>query len=858
MQDIVPRLISFLGLWVMLVLAWLLSENRRRIHVRLIVTGIVFQLVFALLILKTNAGRMVFDGLQRFVNGIIACGKEGSVFLFGDGFQEHFFAFSVLPLIIFFSCLTGVLFYWGVIQKIVKMLAWSMVRVMDVSGSESLAAAANVFLGHTEAPLLVRPYLSSMTRSELMAMLTGGMATIAGSVMAAYVGLGIDAGHLLAASIMSAPASLVIAKIMVPEREDSPTRGHVRVEIPRQGRNVIDAACNGASVGLKLALNVGAMVLAFVCLIALVNWGLERGHFYYIYLTDGAEAATGLPAASVLTFQKIIGWIFYPLAWVMGIPREDVLKIASILGEKTVLNEFIAYMDLADMKGQLSPRSFTIATYALCGFANFGSVAIQIGGIGAMVPSRREDIAQLSLRSMVGGTLAAFTTACIVGMLIPADGLPASVIRIDGRFEDWQGVEACASDPNGDAEGAFDITKVYAVSQGSVLYLRFDTGRVLNLQNGVEGEGTLLIHIDLPEKRRLTINTRGRRAYLSDDSESQIPWDSLKYIVGPTYAQNEFEIQVDLGMFEVDCGKTVGIHFGGSDELDTPIEFKLSEPSGVPTRRDHERKPDTDVRIVSFNTYLEGLSDPDREEAAARLLSSVDGDVYCFQEEWKTERHGEILDHLMPLCDANHWHTHKVHGCVIASKYPMTILPSKNNRYATARVEMPRRNVFIVSVHLSAMGYIDSREDRLRIEQANDIATTIDEIYAGKYDEGASSEENPAIVILGDYNLVGSRTPLDIIIGTENHGLKNWMTPNLIGESIITWRGGPRASFAPGKLDYVVYSGKTLVPKNGFILDSELLNQERRTQLQLEADDSKVSDHLPITVDFAFSDSGSN
>ncbi|MBL7152940.1 MAG: NupC/NupG family nucleoside CNT transporter [Phycisphaerae bacterium] len=413
-----PRLISFLGLWVMLGLAWLLSENRRRIHVRLIITGMLFQLIFALLILKTSPGRMVFDALQRFVNGIIACGKEGSIFLFGEGFQEHFFAFSVLPLIIFFSCLTSVLFYWGVIQRIVKVLAWAMVRMMDVSGSESLAAAANVFLGHTEAPLMVRPYLASMTRSELMAMLTGGMATIAGSVMAAYVALGIDAGHLLAASIMSAPASLVIAKIMVPEREVSPTKGQVRVEVPRQGRNVIDAACHGAGVGLKLALNVGAMVLAFVCLIALVNWGLERGQFLVVSLMSGSEAAAELPESSVLTFQRIMGWIFCPLAWVMGIRTEDVLKVASVLGEKTVLNEFIAYMDLVKLREQLSPRSFTIATYALCGFANFGSVAIQIGGIGSMVPSRREDIAQLSLRSMVGGTLAAFTTACIVGMLI--------------------------------------------------------------------------------------------------------------------------------------------------------------------------------------------------------------------------------------------------------------------------------------------------------------------------------------------------------------------------------------------------------------------------------------------------------
>ena len=236
--------------------------------------------------------------------------------------------------------------------------------------------------------------------------------------MAAYVGLGIDAGHLLAASIMSAPASLVIAKIMVPEREVSMTKGKVQVQVPSQGRNVIDAACNGAAVGLRLALNVGAMVLAFVCLIALINWGLERGQFFVIYLIRGAEAAEELTSTAPLTFQRIIGWIFCPFAWVMGIQTEDVLKVSSLLGEKTVLNEFIAYMDLVRIRDQLSERSFIIATYALCGFANFGSVAIQIGGIGSMVPSRRDDIVQLSLRSMVGGMFAGFSTACVVGMLI--------------------------------------------------------------------------------------------------------------------------------------------------------------------------------------------------------------------------------------------------------------------------------------------------------------------------------------------------------------------------------------------------------------------------------------------------------
>jgi concentrative nucleoside transporter, CNT family len=413
-----PKLLSLLGLLLMMFLAWLLSENRRHMNWRLIITGVLCQVVFALIILKTGPGRVVFAAVQEFVNGILACGEQGSIFLFGEGYKEHYFGFSVLPLIVFFSALTGVLFYCGVIQNVIKGLAWSMVRLMDVSGAESLAAAANIFVGHTEAPLVVRPYLKTMTRSELTAMLTGGMATISGSVMAAYVGLGIDAGHLLAASIMSAPASLVIAKIMVPERETSLTKGQVRVDVPRQGRNAIDAACHGASDGLKLALNVGAMVLAFVSLIALINWGLEWGQFGAVALVKGKAVAQEMQTASPLTFERIMGWLFCPLAWIMGIDRGDVTLVGQILGKKVVLNEFIAYMDLIELKAQLNPRSFTIATYAACGFANFGSVAIQIGGIGALEPARRDDIAQLSLRSMIGGTLAGFMTACVVGILI--------------------------------------------------------------------------------------------------------------------------------------------------------------------------------------------------------------------------------------------------------------------------------------------------------------------------------------------------------------------------------------------------------------------------------------------------------
>jgi endonuclease/exonuclease/phosphatase family metal-dependent hydrolase len=440
-------------------------------------------------------------------------------------------------------------------------------------------------------------------------------------------------------------------------------------------------------------------------------------------------------------------------------------------------------------------------------------------------------------------------------LLIVIGKLSASVIRIDGGFEDWKDIKICANDPKGDAKGAFDITKVYVTNQGSILYLRFDTTNLLNLQNGPEAEGTLLTIINLPNKQELVLDMRGRRAFLNDNVKERIPWDRLKYIVGPTYAQNEFEIQVDLVEFNINDGDTISIQFDGSDQLSAPVTFTFSHPSETPKRRSHSRYSGTDVRIVSFNTYYEGLSDSDRQEAMGRLLNSVNGDVYCFQEEWKTEGHGKILKRLMPPENKGRWHIHKVQGNVIASKHPLKTLPSKNDRYAAAYIEMAEKQLFIINVHLKAMGYIDSREDRLRVRQVNDILATIDEIYKGKYNEDDTLDTQPAIVMLGDFNLVGSRTPLDMIIDKKDYGLKDWLIPNLIGESIVTWRGGPRASFSPGKLDYIVFSTRTLIPKNGFLLNSELLNQKELNQLKMEADDSKLSDHLLITVDFQFSDS---
>jgi endonuclease/exonuclease/phosphatase family metal-dependent hydrolase len=442
--------------------------------------------------------------------------------------------------------------------------------------------------------------------------------------------------------------------------------------------------------------------------------------------------------------------------------------------------------------------------------------------------------------------------------LIVIGELSASVIRIDGGFEDWKDIKACAYDPRGDAKGAFDITKVYAASQGSILYLRFDTNNLLNLQNGPETEGTLLAIIDLPNNQELVLDMRGRRAFLNDSLKERIPWDRLKYIVGPTYAQNEFEIQIDLGGLNINCGDSISIQFGGSDQLSAPVTFTFSQPSETPERRFHSRYPGTDVRIVSFNTYFEGLSDPNRQDAMARLLNSVNGDIYCFQEEWKSEGHSEILKRLMPLESKGQWHIYKVLGNVIASKYPMKALPSKNDGYAAACIELAKNNLFIINVHLNAMGYIDSKEDRLRIRQVNDIIATIDEIFSRKYNKDETPDTQPAIVIVGDFNLVGSRKPLDMLIEKKTYGLKDWLIPNLIGESVVTWRGGPRDSFSPGKLDYIVNSTRTLIRKNGFILNSEILNRTERRQLKLDVADSKLSDHLLITVDFQFSDSQEN
>ncbi len=400
------RWISFVGLFAMLGFAWLLSVDRRSVRWRPVLVGTAMQLVFALIILRTELGRATFDAMGGVITKFLDFTDAGASFVFGVKFKEYYFAFKVLPTIIFFSSFITILYYFGVLQRIVGFLARVMVRLMGTSGAESLSASANIFVGQTEAPLLIRPFVASMTRSELMAVMTGGFATIAGGVMAAYVGMGVEAKHLLAASVMSAPAALVMAKLMFPETEQSHTAGKVDIVVERPWANAIDAAASGAAEGLKLALNVGAMLIAFVALIALVDWPLGRLGVWI-----------GYPE---LSLNAILGFLGRPVAWLMGVPWAEAGQVGTLIGIKTAVNEFVGYVRLEEMvaAGELSERAQVIATYALCGFSNFSSIAIQIGGIGSMAPERKADLARLGLRAMIAGSLACFQTATIAGILL--------------------------------------------------------------------------------------------------------------------------------------------------------------------------------------------------------------------------------------------------------------------------------------------------------------------------------------------------------------------------------------------------------------------------------------------------------
>ena len=403
------RFIGILGVIVILGIAYLFSENKKKINWRLVATGLGLQIIFALIILKVPFGRKVFEAASRFITRILDFTAEGTTFLFGNLTDQatfgSIFALNVLPTIIFFSALMGILYYLGIMQSIVKFIAKGICKLLGTSGAETLSAVGNIFLGQTEAPLLVRPYISSMTKSEMTAIMVGGMATVAGGVMAGYVAMGINAGHLLAASIMAAPAGLVLAKMLVPETEEPETKDITNIEVEKTASNVVEAAANGASDGLMLALNVAAMLLAFVALIALFNYliGLVGGLF-------------GFPE---LSLNWILGKLFSPLAFVMGVPTGDLSAAGSLLGQKVMINEFVAYSDLSALSasGVLQEKTILIMTYALCGFANISSVAIQIGGIGAMAPNKKGTIAKLGFKALLGGALATCLTATIAGIL---------------------------------------------------------------------------------------------------------------------------------------------------------------------------------------------------------------------------------------------------------------------------------------------------------------------------------------------------------------------------------------------------------------------------------------------------------
>lgn len=403
-------LLGVFGLFTLLAIAYFLSENKNAINYKTVVYGLIFQLGFALFILKTPFGAPIFSFLDKSINILISFSSSGSDFLFksyidGVGFHPGLinFAFSTLPTIIFFSSLVAVLYHFGILQTVIRFIAKKMQQTLGTSGSETLSVAGNIFLGQTESPLMVRPFVSKMTNSELMAVMTGGFATVSGGVLAIYVSWLTDipgiAGHLLAASVMSAPAALVVAKIIYPETQESKTMGDLNINIEQTNINAMEALSNGATDGLKLAANIAAMLIAFISFVAMVNYFLSF-------------AGTSM--------EEIFGIIFRPLAWTMGVPWNEAQLVGMLMGKKIVLTELVAYGDLQVLirEGAISQRSAIISTYALCGFSNFASIGIQLGGIGAMAPDRKKDLAKLVTKAMFGGAIASWLTATIAGILL--------------------------------------------------------------------------------------------------------------------------------------------------------------------------------------------------------------------------------------------------------------------------------------------------------------------------------------------------------------------------------------------------------------------------------------------------------
>jgi len=403
------RLSGLLGMALILAIGWALSRDRKAIRWSTVAWGLGLQLAFAVFVLQVPFGQRLFAWLGAVVTRILGFSYAGSSFVFGEIGRQNssigvVFAFQILPAIIFVSALFAILYYLGVMQVVVRAMAVAMHKLLHASGAESLNVAASIFMGQTEAPLTIRPFLNKMTRSELMTVMTAGMAHVSGSIMAAYIAFGIEARHLLTAVIMTAPGTILMAKLLEPETEQPETMGHVKLDIPKTDVNVVDAASRGTGEGLHLMLNVIAMLISFIAIVALVN-----GLFGWVH---------GFAAWFPASLQTVLGWIGRPIAWAMGVSWHDSAAVGSLLGERAVLNEFIAFADLGQIRATLDPRSFTIASFALCGFANISSVGIQIGGIGALAPERKHDLARLGFRAMLAGTLANFMSATIAGLLL--------------------------------------------------------------------------------------------------------------------------------------------------------------------------------------------------------------------------------------------------------------------------------------------------------------------------------------------------------------------------------------------------------------------------------------------------------
>ncbi len=424
------RFFGIIGIVVIFAICFLMSNNKKKISLKTVLSGFALQILLALFVLKTKVGQVIFAKAGQFVEKLLDFANQGGDFVFGiltnnpaklnEVFgtgSDFIFALKLIPTIIFVLILVNILYHIGIMQKIVYVCAKVMYKIMNISGAEALSNAASAFVGQVEAQIMIKPYLASMTMSELLASMAGSMACIAGGVMAMYIGMGIPAEYLLSASIMAAPGALVISKIVFPETQESQTKNDVKIEVKQTYVNLIDAIAHGASDGMRVSINVIAMLIALIALIHMVDWVLGFVGTFLVNICHLPATFIGIDF-SHLSMKEILGAIFSVFAYIMGVPMSEASTVGSLMGTKLVFNEFIAYMDLSQIQATLSPKSVIIASFALCGFANLGSIAIQIGGIGELAPNRRADLAKLGFKALICGTLASYVSACIAGILL--------------------------------------------------------------------------------------------------------------------------------------------------------------------------------------------------------------------------------------------------------------------------------------------------------------------------------------------------------------------------------------------------------------------------------------------------------